>query len=216
LKDGEIHLTDAKTAREVGRFGKETDGPVTTFAFVDDGKVVLSGHSRQTDVTGAGGGKNRTLQYQLSYFARDASNGKKLRQVGETATETRRSLEGPPQHGLFPSADGKTVVLAGDRGAFQFCDWTTGKKDRETPVPWKPQADDPIRRVVLSGNAQTVAVATARGVVSVWDLSAAKELRRMETTLSIEHMALSPDGKTLAVTYQTPSQVGAVLMIYGL
>jgi WD40 repeat protein len=216
LQNGEIHLAEPATAKELRHFAKDADGPVIALAFTNGGKSVISGHSQSTDVSGPGAGKNRTFKHQINYWARDAVSGKKQYQVGDTVTEMRKSLEGPPLAVLFPSADGKTVLLAGDRGVIQVCDASTGKKQRELAVPWTPQADDPIRWLAISGSGQRVAVATARGVVSVWDLSAGKEVPRLETGHSIDHLVLSPDGKSLALTYQVGGKVGAVLLIYAI
>jgi WD40 repeat protein len=216
LRSGEVFLGDPATAKLLRQFGKD-DGPVTTFEFVDDGKTVIVGRSKSTDVSGAGAGKNRTLEYKLTYWALDAVNGKMLHQVGETVTETRKMFAGQPQHGLSLSADGKTVVLMGDRGSIQVCDWSTGKKIKDMPVPWKLQEGELVRKVVLSANGQVAALATAQGTISVWDLAAGKELRKIELgQTNLDHMALSPDGKALAVTYQIGGQVGAVMLIYEL
>ena len=58
-------------------------------------------------------------------------------------------------------------------------------------------------------------MSSAKGVVTLWDLAAGKQMQRVETGQSLDHLALAPDGKTLAVTYQTPGMVGAVLLVYG-
>jgi WD40 repeat protein len=216
VRDGDIHLADAASAKELRRITKDADGPATAFAFLDDGKSVIAGYVQRKDVSGPGAGKNRTLQHDTSYWVRDAVSGKKVRPVGEAITETRKSLEGPPLAGLFVSADGKTVALAGDRGSIQICTAATGKKERDLPVPWKAQDNDPIRRLAFSGDLHVAAAGTAKGTITVWDLATAKELRRVETGQSIDHLTLAPDGKTLAVTYQTPGQVGAVLLIFRL
>jgi WD40 repeat protein len=212
LQNGDVHLADPATAKELRAFAKDADGPTVALAFGARG--LITAHAQSTDITGAGGGKNRTFKWDITYFARDATSGKKLFQVGDMMTETRKSLEGRPQFGLFPSADGKTVVLAGDRGMVQWCDATTGKKTREVPCPWKSAADDPVRKVAVSANGQVAAVATGRGVVSVWDLAAGKELGRLDTAHSIDHLTLPPDGRTVAITYQIGGQVGAVLLVY--
>jgi hypothetical protein len=75
--------------------------------------------------------KNRALQHKITYRARDAVTGKNVRQLGETVTEMRRLLEGPPVHDLFVGADGKTVILAGGRWVYTF---ETGKVDVYDPL----------------------------------------------------------------------------------
>jgi WD40 repeat protein len=212
LKDDEICLAEAATARELAHFGKEKDTRITGLAFADGGKTVLSGHLQSKDVSGPGAGKNKTLEHRITYWAREAAGGKKLHQIGETVTETRRVFDGLPAHELFVSSDGKTVYLVGERG-IQVCDAATGKKTRDIAAPWKAAANDPVRRLALSANGKVAALASAKGVVAVWDLTARKELRRIETAQSIDHLALSPDGKTLAISHQTPGRVGAVLLI---
>jgi WD40 repeat protein len=214
-RNDEIYLADATTAKGLQHFGKEANSRINTLALVDDGKTVLTGQSQATDVSGPGAGKMRTFQYQITYWAREAASGKKIRQIGESVTETRKGFGGLPAHDLFVDADGKTVVLAGER-SIQVCDRTTGKKTRDVPVTWKLPADDPIRHLTLSADGQVVALVSAKGAIVVWDLTAGKELSRIETGQSIDHVALSPDGKRLAVSHQTPGRVGAVLLIYGL
>jgi WD40 repeat protein len=214
LRDDAIHLTDL-SGKKSRQFGKEEGVRLTTLAFADGGKVVLCGQLRATDAGRPGEGKNRSFKYEIGYWAHAAEGGKKLYQVGETVSETRPRFSGSPAHELFVSADGKKVFLVGERGSLQVCDAATGKKTRDVPVPWKSAADDPVRKLALSGDGKVAALATARGVVAVWDLAAGKELRRVETGQSLDHVALSPDGKALAVSHQTPGRVGAVLLIWG-
>lgn len=95
----------------------------------------------------------------------------------------------------------------------QVCDWATGKKERDIPIPG---ATPGLRNLALSGNGRVAALASADGVITVWDLAAGKEIRRIQTGQSLNHIALSPDGKRLAVTHQTPGRVGAVLLLFTL
>ncbi len=215
LRSDEIYLASASTARELVHFGKEGNSRITSLTFVDGGKIVLTGRS-QAALAGVGGGKNPSLEHQVTYWAHESATGKKLHQVGETSKETRRRFEGSPVHELFVSANGKTVLLAGTQGKIQVCDWMTGRKVRDMPVPWQSPADDRIRQLTLSGNGQIAALVTAKGNITIWDLAAGKELRRIEVGQSIDHVAISPDGKRLAVSHQTPGRVGAVLLLYGL
>lgn len=211
IREGDIRIVDADSAKELHRIAKDADGPATTLAFIDGGKNVIARYV-QTKIVGTG--KNPTLEHQVSYWALDAASGKKLRQIGQTVTATRKRLDGPPSSSLFVSADGKTAALAGERGVIQMCDAASGKQDKEMPVPWKSPADDPIRKLAFSGKLEVAAATTQKGVVAVWDVAAGKELQRIETGQSLDHVVLSPDAKTLAVTHQTPGRVGAVLLIY--
>jgi WD40 repeat protein len=213
VRNDEVYVTADGTAKQLQQFGKAPNTRTTNLALVDDGKTLLSGQLQSTDANVPGAGKNRALQHTILYRVRDAATGKEIRQLGDTVTEMRRLLEGPPVHDLFVCADGKTVILAGGRGNIQVCDWTTGKKTAEIPAPWKA-AEDPIRRLTLSADGKVAAVVSAGGVITVWDLAAGKELRRVETGQSIDHVALAPDGKRLAVCHQTPGRVGAVLLVY--
>jgi WD40 repeat protein len=215
LRNGDICLADAGTAQVQRQFGKEENFPVTRFAFANDGNIVIAGHA-PSKVVGVGGGKNKTLEYQVSYWAHDTATGNKLHQVGATVTEMRKMLEGPPPHDVFVADGGKTVFLATASGNIQICDAATGKKKKDIPFPWKQEAGDPIRQLAFAGDASVMAVVSMKGIISVWDLTTGKALRRIETGASLEHIALSPNGKTLAVTYQTPGKVGAVMMIYAL
>jgi WD40 repeat protein len=212
VRNGEVYLADAATLKELRHLGKD-ESPVGRFVFANEGKSVLTGHSKSA-VVGVGMGKNPTVKHELTCVAWDAGTAKKLHQVGEAITDMRLRFEGQPELNLLVSADGKKVTLAGDRGGIQVCDAASGKKEREVQVPWKAPEGDPIRKLALSANGQVAAVGTGRGVVSVWDLATGKELRRVETGHSLDHLALSPDGKTLAVTYQIGGRVGAELLLY--
>ena len=211
IRDGDIRIADAATAKELHRIVKEAGAPAMALDFIDGGKNIVAGY---IVTKGMGGGKNPVLDHQVSFWVRDPASGKKLHQIGETVTETRKRLEGMPTASLFLSADGKTAAIAGDRGVIQMCDAATGKKDKEIPAPWKSAANDPIRKLAFSGNLKVAAITTAQGTVTVWDVPAGKELQRIETGQSLDHVVLSPDGKTLAITHQTPGRIGAVLLIY--
>jgi WD40 repeat protein len=212
LREGEVVLADAATAKPLHTLGKDEAGPVTTFAFAAGGKTIIAGHA-PSKVTGTG--KNPTVEYEVGFWAYDAATGKKLHQVGTTVKDTRLRLQGAPPHAVVVVADGKTAVLATTAGV-SFCDAATGKQTRETATPWKQDANDPVRKLVLSPNGQRLATVSAQGVLTVWDAAAGKELRRIETGQSLDHVVFSPDGRTLALTHQTPGRVGAVLLIYGL
>ncbi len=211
LKNDEISLTDATTAKELRHFGKEANRQLSTLAFVEDGKTVLAVSAVGTNAGGVG--KIRSRRYEVSCWSYEAATGMKIRQVGDTVTETRTGFQGPPVLELFVSGDGKSVLLAGEH-VVQVCNWSTGKKKRDVPIPWKTAADDPLKRLALSADGQVAAFTTARGAVGVWDLAAGKELRRIETGHYLDHLALSPDGKRVAVSHQTPGRVGAVLLIH--
>jgi WD40 repeat protein len=215
LQNGEIHVADAATAKDLRHFGKEGDAPLGNVAFLD-GKTVLTVSTKFTDVSPPGTGKNRTFKHEITYTAWDATAGTKIGQVGEMMTQTRKSLEGPPLYSIFVTQGGKKIILASDRGGIEVCDVSTRKKEREIAAPWKTQENDHVRRLAFSANGEVVAAVTARGVISVCDLNTGKELHRIETGQNIDHVALSPDAKTLAVTYQIGGQVGAVMLIYQL
>ncbi len=215
LRDGEVYLADATSGKVLRHFGKENDLPVTNFLFADNGKQVIIGNFVRKEVAG-GGGKNRPYEYQTSFWAYDATSGMKLHQVGTTVSEVRKLFDGPPAYSAFAWKKGNQIVLAGPGGPVQICDAVNGKKEKELPAPWKQDATDPLRRLIMAGNAQVAALVSARGVVTVWDVMKAKQIGRLETGQSLEHVALSPDGGQLAVTYQTPGKVGAVLLVYKL
>lgn len=212
LRDGEVVLADAATAKVRSTFGKDEAGAVTTFAFGAGGKTIIAAHA-PSKVTGTG--KNPTVEHEVSFWAYDAATGKKLYRLGEAVKDTRLRLQGSPPHTVIVTADGKTAVLATTAGV-TFCDATTGKIGHETATPWKQEANDPVRKLVLSANGQRLATVSAQGVVTIWDAAKGKELRRIETSSSLDHVVFSPDGRTLAITHQTPGRVGAVLLIYAL
>lgn len=209
VRNGDISLTDPANAKEMKKMPQDADGPPSGLAFVGDNLV--AGYV-QTKVL-AGGGKNPPVEHQISYWLRDTT-GKKLKSIGETVTDQRKRLEGMPTHSVFVSRDGKKVVLAGDRGVIQWCDPDTGKKTKQANVPWKSPLDDPIRNIAFSADLDIAAVCSAKGTVAFWDVALGKELQKHEVGNNVDHLAISPDGLTVAVTHQTPGRVGAVLIIF--
>ncbi len=62
-----------------------------------------------------GGGKSRSRRYELTCWSSEAATGLKVRQIGDTVTETRTRFPGPPLLEHIVSADGKSVLFAGGR-----------------------------------------------------------------------------------------------------
>jgi WD40 repeat protein len=110
-------------------------------------------------------------------------------------------------------ADGRSVLTVSQQHVAQVWDATSGKElrrfDVSGGVPVDPRIDaagflmgTANRGVAVSADGQTLAVSGRDGNVRVWDVTAGKELARLEREAvpRAEVLALSRDGKRLART----------------
>jgi WD40 repeat protein len=92
------------------------------------------------------------------------------------------------------SSDGKTLFSAGGigDGSIGLWDPTTGKERKRIPVDWGLS-------LVIFPDGKTLAAATSRNRICVWDASTGKVVRTLKGhTDEPNHLALSADGKVLA------------------
>jgi len=96
------------------------------------------------------------------------------------------------------SPDGKALVTGGRNGPICWCDIATGKVVKT----FEGHKED-VSSLALSSDGRTLFSASVRErAIRVWDVEAAKELRRLDSSTRWEWgvgcMALSPDGKVMA------------------
>jgi RNA polymerase sigma factor (sigma-70 family) len=106
--------------------------------------------------------------------------------------------------GIGFSADARTLVAADRKGVYVW-DTATGEKLRQVVVP---PAGTQYQSVSVSADGKTAAVATnegAGGIVQLWDASNGKKLSEFAVG-KFADVALSPNGKTLAVYDYDPKE----------
>jgi WD40 repeat protein len=194
--------------------------PVTALAFASDGKTVVSGCEDGTIriwQVGTGaivrelrGDEGRVAALALSPDGRRlASSGRSkiLRLWDPTTGKELAKIENVPAgQPLVFSADSKTIVgRASEDDTFRIKVWDaeTGKVVSEVP------AEAPnMSRVNLSANGKTLAyseppVAAAEGpahaAVCLYDVPSHRRLRRLEASTDVAALALSADGRMLAL-----------------
>ncbi|MCI0464304.1 MAG: WD40 repeat domain-containing protein [Gemmataceae bacterium] len=165
----DVRVWDPATGREVGRLEGHSED-LLAMAVSPDGKWVASG----------AGGQDRTIGLW------DVATRKEVRRLevvappGFTAT---RALTFTP--------DGQGLVSLGD-DAIRLWDLASG-------TPRRRIDGKHFKALAVSPEGRTLATATMRGVVSLWDIPSGREVRQLEGWLGARLvLAFSPDGKTLA------------------
>jgi WD40 repeat protein len=94
------------------------------------------------------------------------------------------------------SADGKTLATAGQGGVMYLWEAGTGRELRSLPGH-----DNSVLRLVISADGHRLYSAGLDGSVRAWDTASGKEIYRATGAAAsrLDSLALSPDGKTLAV-----------------
>jgi WD40 repeat protein len=106
---------------------------------------------------------------------------------------TIRFRHGGPVFFAGFSADGKTLVSAGQEQAVRFWELATGKELRQILVEGQM-----FSGVALSADGKTLATASDNQTIQVWDVATGKALRKLALPqLGIVNFALSADGKGL-------------------
>ena len=210
-RGGTMSVRDLTTWAEVRRFG--THGTATApLAFSPDGKrLASSGRKRTIQVWDVATGRLEgrfpdlrvpdgliieNLEHQVAF----SPDGKTLA-VAETLTALslwdvatgrrfRRFHHLQAEHGFTFAPDGKTLVSGGTH--FRFWDIARGHEIGRFPRLGE------VASLAFRADGNVIATATGEEL-QLWEVSTARELRRMNGPLqSIHAVAFAPDGKVLA------------------
>lgn len=198
-------------------------GEVNALAYTADGRSLLaasSGGALQLRAAATGEEEQRfkPVGARLTHLA-VAANGKAAGVCGEntvvvwdlgTRKEVHR-LRGPQRQvsGVAFAPDGRTLASVGNRRIVLW-DVATGKEVRRLA---DGEAGAPV---VFAPDGRGVFAAAAHGTVALWDRDTGtkvrtfRELYRGEFTPSITSIALSPDGRMLALTWVGHFEGGAI------
>ncbi len=233
--DGSVTLWDTADNKKFRAIFKPSTRTISTLAFSPDGKTIaLGGLDRAVHLIDASSGEVRltlrgprkaitglafspdgktiasTSDGEPTLFVWDSADGRPLSNptlLDASAQESVACLAFAP--------DGRTLFAGGDRGLTSF-DMTTGHR----PPAHVASASKPGQeRATLRGHADTVrslafleggsrlVSRSEDGVVKVWDLAENRErFSRGGGDVKVRAMALSPDGKTLAVGLRPPAR----------
>lgn len=105
-------------------------------------------------------------------------------------------LSGGTSRCLAFSADGATLALGGDDGAIRLLDVETGIEKRRLTVH-----SDAIRSLAFSPDGRRLVSSGQDRRVMLWDVEHGQAIRNLTTAGScpVQYLALSPDGRTVAV-----------------
>jgi RNA polymerase sigma factor (sigma-70 family) len=232
--DGTVRIWDAGTGKELGRLGGH-DGPVAALALSPNGKRLasVSPADRTVRLSDLAGGKeiqrlpasvpycevawlsdNTTLAVrryddQAVYFYGAAGNV--IRKIEGTLPPNvmvipDRHTEAAHSGGfLVVAPDGRTLATCSNfcHPSFQLWQIATGKKLHHPAVEALDQAA--AMSAVFSPDSRTVFTATYR-TIRVWEVATGKQLQQFVAHEErINRLALSPDGKTLALVGSEPT-----------
>ena len=186
---------------------------VRSLGFFPDGKTLLSADWHTVHVWDAANGRllrsfgdPHGRQFQSSAFTVDGSLAALTMDTGEISIWDVRTGQRQRvfQAGRFPSVifspDGKTLTVLdhdkGDRQALRLWDATSGTELHEL-VGHK----DTIHQVLFSKDGKTLITAGDDKTIRFWDATTGKESRNLDCPAPVLQMAISPDGRTLALTY---------------
>jgi WD40 repeat protein len=196
--DGTVRVWDAASGREVRKLTSEPGTQVMTIAFSPDGRLLASVEWFQLELDPLTPRKPTTLRVY------DTRSWRALAALG---LADGRSF--PPGRVIAFSADGTSVLWAGEDGAIQSWDMRGGSQERLLEPPkdalWRPLA--------LSRDA-SILVANARRAedIQLWNLEAGEVTRTLPLPREfVRDAVLSADNRLLAVSCATaqPAPAGA-------
>jgi WD40 repeat protein len=202
-----VYLWDAGTGKRLRKYEVEP-GNFPAFAFSPDGQVLATGdqegHVHLWDVTSIEEVRRIPSPASGVALVAYAPDGKTLAVATEDgyirtwAAETGQALQTVqtdrrPLRALVFSPDSKTLATGDDRGRIRLWDPATGK-ERLSEGPRIPFAS-----ITVAADGQTVFSLDAQ-TVRHWEAGTGKETHRLAVPEGrSESLALSPDGRTLAV-----------------
>jgi WD40 repeat protein len=202
-----VILWDAGTGKRLRKYEVQT-GHFPAFAFSADGQVLATGdqegHVHMWDVTSIEEARRIPSPASSVALVAYAPDGKTLAVATEDgyirtwAADTERALltiqtDRRPLRALVYSPDGKTLASGDERGRIRLWDSATGK-ERLADGPRVPFAS-----IAVAADGQTIFSLDSH-TVRQWEAGTGKETRRLAVPdARIECLALSPDGRTVAV-----------------
>ncbi len=191
---------------------------VRSLGFFADGKTLLSADWHAVHVWDAATGRlirrfgdPHGRQFQDSAFSPDGSLAALTMSDGEITIWDARTGDRLRQFraGRFPSVifspDGKTLAVldhgTGDNQALRLRDATSGTELHELRGH-----QDQIHQVVFSQDGKTLISTGDDKTIRFWDVATGKESRKLDCPEPILKLAVSPDGRALALVYGKKSE----------
>jgi WD40 repeat protein len=210
-------LPDGAVAR-LGTLRLRHGNLIRGLGFLPDGKTLLSADWRSACAWDAATGRllrrfgdPHGRQFQDSAFSPDGSLAALTMSDGEISIWDARTGKNLRQFkvGRFPSVifspDGKTLAVldlgAGDNQTLRLRDAMSGKELHELLGH-----QDQIHQFVFSQDGKTLISAGDDKTIRFWDVATGKESRKLDCPEPILKMAISPDGRTLALVYGKKSE----------
>ena len=200
------------------------DGSYSYGAFTGDSKTLIVWDANNSKVVCLDPANGKTLRSFAAPFQKDndfaqsmaASNdGKKIAMTSffgspvivDSAKGTKiADLEKCRAHRLVFSKDDATIFGYDGNGAICTWDASSGKQTNS----WNVAQRDIVQCAFSSDGKLAAAAEADTGLVRLWDMGAGKELGQLKNGKSITSIAISPDGKTLAVGSSEPKAAAEV------
>jgi WD40 repeat protein len=210
-------LPDGAVAR-LGTLRLRHGNMIQGLGFLPDGKTLLSADWHAAHVWDAATGRllrrfgdPHGRQFQNSAFSPDGSLAALTMSDGEIGIWDARTGKNLRQFkvGRFPSVifspDGKTLAVldlgAGDNQALYLRDAMSGTELHELRGH-----QDQIHQVVFSQDGKMLISTGDDKTIRFWDVATGKESRKLDCPGPILKMAVSPNGRTLALVYGKKSE----------
>ncbi len=186
LQDGNIHLFDVETGKQVQQMKTNPQAGLAALAFTPDGKSLIS------------------KTYNMTLQRWNVADGKEARKFGDVNNGARRIFNGGASATMRVSADGKTLMSGSvvfDKNnqltaSLQFFDLETGKETSTLEGP-----ANGAQALAIAPDGKHVAWAANDGTAHVYDIEARKLLRQLTVNQANgffgSSLAFAPDGTTL-------------------